>query len=255
MAHNNKNLGHHHTIKEEIFCHFPYAIFSVAFSIIMLSILSHMISDNQAFVQLFHDFHYLHILFASTGVVLTFRKYSKSILGALFTGVLVPAIFCTLSDSLLPYFGGVYLGLPVHFHWCFIAHLSSVLPFLAFGIINGFVLSNHATSQQLFFSTSSHFLHIFTSSMASILFLVAAGANDWHIYLGFIFMFLIIAVFVPCTLSDIVVPIIFAQKHDSYRGQQSFGCCTRDLKNNEKSKLFVNDCRIKKNESNINQLG
>lgn len=208
-------LEHHHTLKEELLCHLPYAIFSVAFSMIILSFLTNTGLDHNAFHQLFHNFHFLHILFAGTGAVLVFRKYSQNIPAALAVGVAVPAVFCTLSDALLPYIGGVYIGLDMHFHWCFISHLDKIIPFLAVGILNGFVMAGHHSSRQLLYSAGSHFVHIFISSMAAMLYLVSFGFDDWHNQIGFVFLYLIVAVLIPCTLSDVVVPMIFANSRFS----------------------------------------
>jgi len=69
--------------------------------------------------------------------------------------------FCTLSDALLPYIGGTMLGLPMHFHWCFLQHWTTVIPFLAVGILNGWAMSSHNPSRQVFYSVGFHFVHIF----------------------------------------------------------------------------------------------
>jgi hypothetical protein len=207
-------LEHHHTIFEEILCHFPYAIFSVAVSMIILSLLSTITAtDNQSHMchRLFHSFHFLHLLFAATGTMLTFRRYSKNIIGGIAVGLLVPAIFCTVSDAFLPYLGGKFIGLDMHFHWCFISHLDTVLPFLIIGMLNGWVMSSHTRNLHMFYSVGFHFFHIFVSSMASILYLVGYGFTDWWAQMGFVFLFLVFAVLVPCTLSDIVVPMMFAR--------------------------------------------
>lgn len=211
MANHGPLLEHHHTVTEELWCHFPYAIASVALSILVLSFMGLGTIDTTVLHSLFHSFHYLHLLFAGTGAVLVFRKYSTSILGALLVGTLVPATFCTLSDSILPFIGGYYLGLDMHFHWCFLSHLQSVLPFLLVGILNGFAMSRHSKSQQLFYSQGSHFLHILISAMASMLYFVGFGFADWQHHLGFVFLFMIGAVLIPCTLSDVVVPMFFAK--------------------------------------------
>ena len=163
----------------------------------------------------FHNFHYIHLLFAGTGAVLVYRKYSRSLLGAFAVGFIVPAIFCTLSDSILPIVGGYYIGLDMHYHLCFVDHLTSVLPFLFIGILNGFAMSSHSKSQQLFYSQGSHFFHILVSAMASILYFVGFGFSDWHSHLGFVFLFMIFAVLIPCTLSDVVVPMLFARTTSS----------------------------------------
>lgn len=128
--HSNETvLENHATVKEELLCHFPYAIFSVALSIIVLSLISYSGLKIKESRQLFHSFHFLHILFSGTGAVLAFRKYSQNIFAALAVGTIVPAIFCTISDSLLPFLGGWYLNLGMHFHWCFFNHFFTVLPF------------------------------------------------------------------------------------------------------------------------------
>jgi len=211
---NKPVLEHHHTVWAEILCHLPYAIFSVAFALICLSFLSYSGTGSDIAsmtYRLFHNFHYLHLLFAATGTVLTFRRYSQNILLGIIVGFLVPAIFCTVSDAFLPYLGGKLVNLNMHFHWCFLTHLDTVLPFLFVGMLNGWVMSSHASNLQLFYSLGFHFIHILISSMAAVLYLVSFGFYDWWAKMGFVFVFLIGAVLIPCTLSDIVVPMLFAK--------------------------------------------
>ncbi len=204
-------LEHHHTVKDELICHFPYAIFSVVLSMIVVGLLATAGLQGKQFKHMFHLFHYLHLVFAATGVILTYRRFSKNVFGALMAGILVPATFCTLSDMIIPVMGGYFINLEIGFHWCFMKHLSTVLPFLIAGIINGFVMSSHTSSNQLLYSTGSHFAHIFISSMASILYLFSFGFSGWAHHLAFIFLLLIIAVLIPCTLADVVVPMLFAR--------------------------------------------
>lgn len=213
--HDHGVLEHHSTVVGEILCHLPYAIFSVALSLICMSLLSFMPTDSLLYTEachrLFHNFHFLHILFAATGTMLTFRRYSSNVILGIAVGVLVPALFCTFSDAVLPYLGGRLIGLDMNFHWCFIAHIDTVLPFLLVGMLNGWAMSTHAKSLQMFYSIGFHVVHIFISSMASLLYLVSFGFNNWWTQMGFVFIFKIIAVLIPCTLSDIVVPMFFAR--------------------------------------------
>jgi len=199
-------LEKHYTIWEEIICHLPIAIFSVAFSMVILSFLSYFDpsgSNHHGAHRLFHNFHILHLLFAATGTVLTFRKYSKKLIPGLIVGFFVPAIFCTLSDVLLPYGSGRLLGINMKFHWCFLNDLETILPFILVGMLNGWFMSEHSTNKQLFYSQGFHFLHIFISAMASILYLVSFGFNYWWEKMGIVFLLLILVVLVPCTLSDL----------------------------------------------------
>jgi hypothetical protein len=210
--HQDCDLVHHHTIIEEIFCHLPYAILSVAIALIFLS----FVTTGQEFgksilaYRLFHNFHFLHILFAATGTVLVFRRYSDNKILALGVGFLVPSFFCTLSDAFLPYIGGKYINLAMKFHWCFIQHLDAILPFLFAGIFNGWIMSSHPYSRRMFYSLGFHFAHIFISSMASVLYLISFGFYEWWEQIGFVFIYIVCATLIPCTLSDIVVPMFFA---------------------------------------------
>lgn len=224
-----KLLEKHYTIIDELICHLPIAIFSVSFSMILLSLLSYFdVGRNNisGAHNLFHNFHFLHLLFASTGTVLTFRRYSKKIISGLLIGFFIPVIFCTLSDAILPYFAGNIFGINMKFHWCFLIHLDNVIPFVLIGMINGWFMSNHQSNKRLFYSQGFHFLHIFISSMASILYLVSFGFSDWGKHMGYVFIFLILIVLIPCTLSDIVVPIIFTKSKEEKKIKISYGAAT-----------------------------
>lgn len=206
-----------HTIMGELICHLPYAIFSVAFGLTVLSFVTYFsFTDAPALLcqradVLFHSFHFMHIVFAATGALLTFFRFSRNMFRALLLGIFCPMVFCTLSDSVLPYYGGKILGVPMHFHLCFVTELANVLPFLIVGILNGFVMSKHHGERQWLYGITSHAVHILISSLAAIFFLVSHGCTDWYRIIGAVFIFLIIAVVVPCTLSDVVVPMLFAR--------------------------------------------
>jgi len=233
MKHSSKHRedGWWLLIKEEMACHLPYAVFSVIIGMITVGAFMHLLHPQAMYEtahQLFHGFHFLHLLFAGTSVVLTFRKYSQSIISCLFVGLVVPTLFCTMSDAFLPYFGGVNLGLPVHFHWCFRDHLFVVLPFLIVGIINGLAISSWADGKRVFLSAGSHISHILISSIASIFYLVSFGLENLWSHAGLLFFFLVVAVLIPCTLSDIIVPVSFAVIKRKPQKESQCGCAGRD---------------------------
>lgn len=216
--HHNHYHDHEHSLRSELFHHLPYAIFSVAFALIILSFVTlafqgvaEKIVAQKGANMLFHSFHFMHIVFAATGTIITFRRFNKNLFSALLVGMWVPVLFCTLSDSILPYLGGRALGVAMNFHLCFFTELSNILPFLFVGILNGFILSRHNDENQKVYSIFSHFIHIFVSSLASTFYLVAHGFMDWYKDIGFVFLFIIIAVVIPCTLSDVVVPMAYAR--------------------------------------------
>ncbi len=210
--------GHEHgtTLLGELICHFPYAVFSVAFSLALLSFCTYLSLDSAVTLRqgadvLFHSFHFMHIVFAATGTLITFFRFSNNMTKACVVGFISPAFFCMLSDAILPYIGGRMLGMPMRLHICFYSELANVLPFLLVGMINGFVMSRHQHDRQGLYSVFSHAIHILVSSLASAFYLVSHGFTNWHAHIGVLFLVLIFAVVVPCTLSDVVVPMLIAK--------------------------------------------
>lgn len=219
MTHQN-HKHNEHTISSELICHLPYAIFSVAFALVVLSILSafSLGVTNKDLVKkgaqlLFHSFHFMHIVFAATGTIISFSRFSKNITKTLFIGTVSPTFFCMLSDAILPYIGGRMLGVTMDFHICFFSDITKVIPFLLVGIGNGLIMSRHHESKLGLYAVSSHAMHIFVSSLASTFYLVSHGFITWYIHIGIVFLFLIGAVVMPCTLSDVIVPISFAKRN------------------------------------------
>lgn len=211
----NKNHAHEHTVLQELICHFPYAVFSVAFALTLVSFIPMTGSGvHEQSHALFHSFHFMHVVFAATGTMITFLRYSRNIMLGLVVSFFSPAFFCILSDAILPYYGGLMLGVKMHWHICFITELHNVLPFLFVGMLTGIALNYHGSSQQGFYSVFSHFVHIFVSSIASTFYLISHGFTDWNESIGFVFLFLVVAVVVPCTFSDVIVPMLFARANN-----------------------------------------
>jgi hypothetical protein len=216
--HEPHDHDHDHSVQSELLCHFPYAVFSVTVGLALLSLLGAIMMNDLDFTlikksahMLFHSFHFMHIAFAATGTVITYLRFSTNVGRALLIGLVSPTIFCILSDTVLPYCVGRLFGVNMHFHVCFYSELPNVLPFLAIGIITGFVMSRNSSNKHSMYALSSHAMHIFVSSLAATFYLVAHGFTHWHTQIGMVFLALIIAVVIPCTLSDVVVPMLFAK--------------------------------------------
>lgn len=233
-SHNDDSNGdqahsheHGHTIYGELVCHLPYAIFASAFALAILSFISVGHTDVKRLCitahGLFHSFHFMHIVFASTGTLITFFRFTPRTPGsffggvsktkALLVGIVSPMVFCTLSDAIIPYFSGMMMGVRMDFHLCFLTEWRNIIPFLVVGLVNGLILSGHHEGRRAVYSLFSHSVHILVSALASLFYLVAYGCTDWLDSIGMVFLFLIIAVVVPCSLSDIVVPMILAQNN------------------------------------------
>lgn len=216
--HCDHNHCHEKPIFHEIMLHLPYAIFSVSFALVLLAVFSFVslgqansVVAHKGAKLLFHSFHFMHLVFAATGTVITYSRFSREVGKTILIGALVPAFFCMTSDVFLPYLGGRLCGIDMELHICFISELRNVLPFLAVGILNGLVMSRHHPSKQSFYSVFSHTVHILVSALAASFYLVSNGFDNWAPHIGFVFSFLIFAVVIPCSMSDLVVPMSFAR--------------------------------------------
>lgn len=223
MSHKNSCQVHSHndhddSLLSELMCHFPYAIFSVAFGLIVLSLLEFLGltrgaegSTAKGMHMLFHSFHFLHLVFASTGALVMFSRYSNNIVKGLIVSLISALFFCTLSDIILPYAAGRFLGVSMRFHICLFSEMHNVVPFLGIGLLNGLVISKNNSVNKGLYSLSTHVGHILSSSLASLFYLVSEGFTHWYPQMGALFVMLVIAVVVPCTLADIIVPILVAR--------------------------------------------
>lgn len=207
---------HHHSssILREIAFHLPYGIFSVSVGLILLSVMTYFADGKPSHSgahQLFHSFHFMHLVFAVSGSMLTFSRFSSNVVRGAIVSLLSSVVFCTLSDVVLPFLSGRILGVPVQLHLCFVTELPNVLAFLLIGLVNGIVMSQFSHSSKSFHSITSHFSHILVSSLASLWYLVSQGFIEWEGKMGLLYILLVVAVVVPCTMADVIVPVFFAR--------------------------------------------
>ncbi len=212
--------GYSHVVYTELLAHLPFAAFSVACGFVVLSILYFIgltihepLVMRKGYHVMFHSFHYLHIVYAVMGTMVAFSRFSPKLLKGIAVSLISPAIFCTLSDVILPAIAGRLLGVGMHVHICFLSwhDLMNVIPLMLIGLVTGLAMRHSHASSLGLFSLKSHFVHILISSLASLFYVVSHGFDEWHGFMGLLFFLLVIAVVVPCTVSDIVVPLYFAR--------------------------------------------
>lgn len=206
-----KNIKH---VLTELKDHLPYSIFSVATGMIILGLLtfgaeiigSRSIADPSR--GLFHIFHPIHLLFSATATTAMFWRHEKRFLKAVIIGFIGAVGICGISDILIPFIAGFLLGVKMHLHICIIEHPGLIFPFVLTGIFVGFIVPDTTQKSTIF----SHAAHVFVSSMASILYLIGFGLTEWIHLAGVVFVYMLLAVIIPCCTSDIIFPLLLTKK-------------------------------------------
>jgi len=201
-------------LREELLAHLPFSIFSTVGGMMLVAILTFIGQPfygeklPDAFRELFHIFHPVHMLFSATATTAMFWQYERRVVKALIVGLAGALLVCGASDILIPHVSGLMLGVKMHFHICVIEHPGLVLPFAAVGVLAGFLASGHIVRATVF----SHSVHVLISSSASLLYLVSFGLQNWTDQAGWVFIFVVLAVMVPCCFSDIILPLLVVTK-------------------------------------------
>ena len=165
---------------------------------------------------LFHLFHSLHICLSAIGTTALFWRRTRRIGHAVLAGTLGTMMPCALSDYIIPYTGGRFLGQTMDFHICIINHPQLFFSFMFLGIISGLWAEEKLATSQFF----SHGVHVFVSSTSSLLYLMSFGFMAWISDVRYVlpaFIIIVIAVWLPCCISDIVVPVsTIGHEHDGH---------------------------------------
>jgi len=183
---------------------------------------AHDHDHGPAFAQLFfHLFHPTHMLFSAVATTAMFCRYDRSVVKAIIVGLVGAVGVCGASDILMPHISLTVLGIQAPWHICVVEHPGMVLPYAIIGVIVGLVASSGVMRSTLI----SHSLHVLASSMASIFYMVGPlGVVAWIDKVGEVFVFVVLAVMVPCCLSDIVFPMLMTKKGKAKYAEEPHSC-------------------------------
>ncbi|MBU2617059.1 MAG: hypothetical protein KKI07_00055 [Euryarchaeota archaeon] len=211
MKSDDSTLGH---IWDELRHHVPFTAFSVCVALILLGILTMAFSLSKVQMsecchELFHVFHPVHILFSATATTAMFWRHERKLLRAVIIGLIGSLGICGISDVFLPFLGGTVVSTEMEFHWCLIVHPMTIVPFAIFGVLLGLVSTDvvHGRGSTIF----SHSSHVFISTMATMLYLMAFGFTEWIPHIAETFLIIFLGVMIPCCTSDIIFPLLLSK--------------------------------------------
>ena len=194
-------------ILKELEHHAPFTIFGAVTGILMF-IFSRNMPEEMAH-NLFYVFHPMHVVLSALVTSSMYRFYKCSadkgkcnIFLLLIVGYVGSVGIATLSDSVSPFLGETLLNMPHReMHAGFIEKWWLINPLAIAGI--AYAYFRPATK-------FPHAGHVLISTWASLFHMIMAGDQGftWYSYLA-VFVFLFLAVWLPCCISDIVFPLLF----------------------------------------------
>jgi len=186
--------------------HIPFTVLGAVTGIVAIIIIvavGALPSVSDVSETVFYVLHPLHVVLSAGVTTAMYRKYTRGrLIPAILVGYFGSIGVATLSDSVVPYIGELLLDLPhAEAHIGFIEEWQIVNPAAFLGIAVGFWRPG---------TRFPHAGHVLVSTWASLFYFTAFGVADWIPLLPFVFIFLFLAVWLPCCVSDIVYPLLWA---------------------------------------------
>lgn len=194
-------------IYHELRSHAPFTAFGAITGIIIMVFFRNV--SSQVSYHIFYVLHPFHVLLSALATTSMYESYKCktdsrkcNIFALLAIGYIGSIGIATLSDSVIPYFVETLLDMPQRqMHIGFIEKWWLIHLFAIAGIIIAYFKPT---------TKFSHYGHVLLSTWASLFHIIMAsrGILSWSSYIA-IFLFLFLAVWVPCCISDIAFPLLF----------------------------------------------
>lgn len=192
--------------------HIPFTALGAATGIILMVIISGNVPAEIS-QTVFYTLHPIHIVLSAMVTTALYTKYRRSkIWLVILIGWTGSIGIATLSDALIPYLGGALLNVEIEFHVPFLE--TSRMPVIGlekWRVVNCAALLGIALGYWKPTTRIPHLGHVLLSTWASLFYFTSFGVANWIPLLPFIFLFLFLAVWIPCCTSDIIYPLLFTR--------------------------------------------
>ncbi len=191
-------------IAKELQSHAPFTAVGALTGIIIMVIIVFGDVPSNVSQTAFYTLHPIHVLLSALVTTAMYIRYRRAKFWlAVLIGWTGSIGIATVSDAIIPYLGGALLGVPMEFHLPFIEEWWLVNPVALIGIAIGYRKQT---------TKFPHAGHVLLSTWASLFYFTSFGIANWIPLLPIIFLFLFLAVWVPCCTSDIIYPLLFVRK-------------------------------------------
>ncbi|UCG46434.1 MAG: hypothetical protein JSU94_13110 [Phycisphaerales bacterium] len=213
-----KRIG---AIATELRTHAPFTLFGAFTGILCMLAFKNLPHGTSEVI--FYVFHPAHVVLSAVVTAAIFKLHSSRANPALvlLVGIVGSVGVATLSDSIIPYIGEWLLGMRIEVHghehadFAHEAHIGFiegwyvVIPAAVIGSLVGYLKPR---------TKIPHAGHVLLSTWASSFHIIMAMGGQLNLVEAMVsFAFLFLAVWLPCCISDIVFPLLFAGKP---------GCCS-----------------------------
>ncbi len=201
-------------IASELKEHAPFTAIGAVTGIIIMVVIVFADIPSQISQATFYTLHPLHVVLSALVTTAMYMRYSKGKLwAAVLIGYLGSVGIATLSDAIIPYLGGALLNIQIGFHIPFLE--TEKIPFIGiekWQVVNSAAVVGIAIGYWKHTTKVPHSGHVLLSTWASLFYFTAFGIANWVPLLPLIFVFLFLAVWIPCCLSDVVFPLLFIRQ-------------------------------------------
>jgi hypothetical protein len=205
-------MGRFEQISKELKIHAPFTIFGAATGIIIMAFFQRL--PHNLSYDIFYILHPMHVVLSALVTASMFELHECERLSGrclsgkcnfwilLIIGYVGSIGIATISDSLIPYLAETLLNMPNRsIHIGFIEKWWLVNPLALLGVTIAYFKPR---------TKFPHAGHVLLSTWASLFHIIMATGESlqWFMYIT-VFLFLFLAVWIPCCVSDIVFPLLF----------------------------------------------
>ncbi len=195
----------------QLAAHAPFTAMGAVTGIILMAAIEIGNTPGDVSRALFYTLHPLHVVLSALVTTAMYRLHKKSPLWlTIIVGYTGSVGIATISDAIIPYLGGASLNISMEFHLPFME--TEIIPFIGIPewlAVNAAAVIGMAIAFWKPATRFPHMGHVLLSTWASLFSFTAFGLATWIPLLPFIFLFLFLAVWLPCCVSDIVYPLLW----------------------------------------------
>jgi len=196
---------------KEMLRHAPFTVFGAATGIVVMLIIIYFDVPGDISNVLFYILHPLHVVLSALVTTAMYRLYGRgNIWLAIIIGYTGSVVVAAVSDSVIPFLGGTLLHIPMELELPFME--TAKMPYIGIAkwqVVNSAALIGIAIGYLKPVTRFPHSIHVLLSTWASLFGFTAFGIANWIPLLPYVFLFLFLAVWIPCCFSDIIYPLLW----------------------------------------------